>query len=167
MNKFALLILPIAFLNCMSLKSKDENNISEDNLGDRTAHSFRETVISIPITENPKKYENLHFVVTAFINPKESVFGSSTYNAVDLVEKLESRTQSELLKALEFKEPIAWRDLYKLKPTILQTVKKVFDVQYAKWSLRDKYTVEFAITVFYVSNNIENRDFSPRDYYSK
>lgn len=155
------------FIECASIKGKDSDPNELENVGDRTSHSFREMLISIPIADSRNGYENLHLVITASINTKEDSMFSSTFSALNVVEKLEAKVASEILKVTETKEPIKWGEVYRLKPAILAAVKKVFDNEYGKWKHRNRFTVDFAITVFYLSNSLEQREYGVRDFYAK
>ena len=155
------------FLHCLSPGPKSGNDLSATQIGDRTVHNLAEGILSIPIEDGRNEYENLHYVISAFVNPLESAIGSSTYDAVNLLEKFEPRLSAAVLKKVIPKKPVSFAEAQNLQAQILQVANATFKPYYERWSLKAKYSIELDITVFYFSNSIENRRFSPGDYYSK
>ena len=141
--------------------------MSATQIGDRTVHNLAEGILSIPIDDGRNEYENLHYVISAFVNPLESAIGSSTYDAVNLLEKFEPRLSAAILKKVTPKKPILFSEAQNLHAQILQVANATFKPYYERWSLKSKYSIELDITVFYFSNSVENRRFSTGDYYSK
>lgn len=164
-------VLPVlAFfflMHCMSPGPKTGTNVPAEYIGDRTVHSLSEGILSIPIDDGRNEYENLHYVVSAFVNPLESAIGSSTYDAVDLLEKFEPRLSAAIIKKVIPKKPILFSEAQNLHAQILQTANAAFKPYYERWSLKAKYSIELDITVFYFSNSIENRGYSQRGFISK
>lgn len=154
-------------LNCLSPGPKAGSNVPAEYIGDRTVHNLAEGILSIPIEDGRNEYENLHYVVSAFINPLESSIGSSTYDAVSLLEKFEPRLSAAIIRKVVPKKPILLSEAGNLHAQILQVANATFKPYYDRWSLKAKYSIELDITVFYFSNSIENRRFAPGDYYSK
>lgn len=162
-----LLLGPLLLLHCLTPGPKSGNDLSATHIGDRTVHNLAEGILSIPIEDGRNEYENLHYVISAFVNPLESSIGSSTYDAVNLLEKFEPRFSAAILKKVIPKKPILFSEAQNLHAQILQVANATFKPYYERWSLKSKYSIELDITVFYFSNSIENRRFSPGDYYSK
>ena len=160
--------LSIPFLlNCLSPGPKTGSNVPAEYIGDRTVHNLAEGILSIPIEDGRNEYENLHYVVSAFINPLESSIGSSTYDAVSLLEKFEPRLSAAIIRKVVPKKPILLSEAGNLHAQILQVANATFKPYYERWSLKAKYSIELDITVFYFSSSIENRRFAPGDFYSK
>lgn len=167
----ALKILPVfaasLLMHCMSPGPKTGTNVPAEYIGDRTVHNLAEGILSIPIDDGRNEYENLHYVISAFVNPLESSIGSSTYDAVDLLEKFEPRLNAALIRKIVPKKPIAMADAQNLHAQILQVANSTFKPYFDRWALKTKYSIELDITVFYFSNSIENRGYSSRGYTSK
>ena len=161
------LLVPLLLAPCLSTGPKSGNELSATQIGDRTVHSLAEGILSIPIDDGRNEYENLHYVVSAFVNPLESAIGSSTYDAVNLLEKFEPRLSAAIIKKIIPKKPIPFSEAQNLNTQILQVANATFKPFYDRWTLRTKYSIELDITVFYFSNSVENRRFSTGDYYSK
>ncbi len=161
----SLCITPL--VHCLSPGPKTGTDLSANQIGDRTVHSLAEGILSIPIEDGRNDYENLHYIVSAFVNPLEASIGSSTYDAVSLLEKFEPRMNAAILKKVVPRKPISFSEAQNLHAQILQVANVTFKPYYERWSLKGKYSIELDLTVFYFSNSVENRRFSPGDYYSK
>lgn len=160
-------LVPLLLLHCLSPGPKTGSNVPAEYIGDRTVHNLAEGILSIPMEDGRNEYENLHYVISAFVNPLESSIGSSTYDAVNLLEKFEPRLSAAILRKVIPKKPILFSEAQSLHAQILQVANATFKPYYERWSLKSKYSIELDITVFYFSNSVENRRFSTGDYYSK
>lgn len=168
MRKNIFLILAgLLFLNCLTPGPKTGTDVSAAYIGDRTVYNLPEGILSIPIDDGRNEYENLHYVVTAFVNPAEASVGSSTYDAVELLDKFEPRLSAAIVRKVLPKKPMAFSEAQNLHGQILQVANATFKPYFDRWALRSKYSIELDITVFYFSSSIENRGYSPRGFISK
>lgn len=157
---FYLFITSTLFVACFSTGPKTGTDLSASYIGDRTIYNLPEGILSIPIAGGKNDYENLHYVVTAFVNPLESNVGYSTYDALQIVEKFEPRLSAEIIRKIIPKKPISVLEAQTLHLQILQVANQIFKPYYDRWDLRRKYSIELDVTVFYFSNSVERRRYS-------
>ena len=142
---------------CISIPSSVKKRDSAQYTGDRTTHSLGSLVFSVPLEGSKRPYENLHVTVTAIVNPLETVYGETTYDAVKIIDRTEARIRASLYRHLIFSGPANLETINALPAKIIAITEKTFRPVYKKWKYADKFSVEFQITAFYFSER-----FGPR-----
>lgn len=147
---------------CVSLQEQENKVYSASYVGDAETYELKEVVASVRLNDK-NEFMNMHIVFSAIINPKEDFIAPSTYSDLrNIVNRLQSRIQSQVLAELLSMEPAVSLNLQKSKEIFTTKAQAVFDNEFKKWSKSSYFEVKIVVSSLYLTDLSVGKESSPR-----
>lgn len=117
-------------------------------LGDRSAATLDEVVVSLPFRGTSVPYHNLHVALAVFANPMRETSGSP-YEVESLVRRLDARIGSQLSALLAQAGPQSIDSMPALRDSIAKEAEKVLTRALQGWKYAADYKVEVVVHSLY------------------
>ena len=139
----------VALTGCATSPPPAEDGLaSAYSVGDRARAAFDEVVVSLRMRETDAPYQNLHVVVTAFVNPVRQTPGSPD-EARGIVQRAEPRIAAALSRSLGQQHDRSVADSEHLRELARTEAQAVADAAMKQWEYGADYHVEIAVTSLY------------------
>jgi len=109
---------------------------------------FDEVVVSLLLRGATASYQNLHVAHAAVVNARRTTY-SSTYQAQDILRRLEARVAARLSKVLSALGEQSLSDTAALRRRVLTEAQAVVDEALRQWEHGSDYRVEIFIASLY------------------
>jgi len=109
---------------------------------------FDEVVVSLPLRGANAPYQNLHVAPAAVVNVRRTTY-SSTYQAQDILRRLETRVAARLSEVLGSLGEQSLADTSALRRRALTEAQTVVDEALRQWEHGSDYRVEIVIASLY------------------
>ena len=151
-NRTHLCCLGLAFValaaGCVTSPPAEGTAASAYAVGDRARVMFDEVVVSLPLRGANAPYQNLHVAPAAVVNVRRTTY-SSTYQAQDILRRLEIRVAARLSEVLSSLGEQSLSETGALRRRILTEAQTVVDEALRQWEHGSDYRVEMVITSLY------------------
>ena len=125
-----------------------ESTTSAYSVGDRARVMFDEVVVSLPLRGANAPYQNLHVAPAAVVNVRQTTY-TGTYQAQDILRRLETRVASRLSEVLSSLGEQSLSDTSALRRRVLSEAQTVVDEALRQWEHGSDYRVEIVIASLY------------------
>jgi len=142
------LALAVLASGCVTSPPTEGKATSAYSVGDRARVMFDEVVVSLPFRGANAPYQNLHVAPAAVVNVQRTTY-SSTYQAQDILRRLETRVAARLSEVLSGLGEQSLSDTGALRLKILNEAQAVVDDALRQWEHGSEYRVEIVIGSLY------------------
>ncbi len=166
------LLLTSAFLlfilGCGTVHQADNKVSRASYVGDSSSYKF--TPITVTVKDKKGKMLNFNLTFAAIINsvknsheePSKSSSYTSSYDAVGIVRRLQTRIKSQIIQEILYLKPAAITDQQVLHAVLQKKAQAIFDKEYDKWSKSSYYNVKIVITSLYFTDMSVGGEASPK-----
>ena len=164
-------IVLMMFISCVTMPASQQKHTGKaSKVGDLYSIPFAEIVVSVPSSENIKKYQNLHVGFSAIINAdfEQDVYtgklsSGNRYDVGDIVGKTNTRISAVTVTEILNQGFIGVTDFRSLKKMLESKAQATFDSIFSKWDYSSNYKVEIVINSLYLTDGSVGRlEGSPR-----
>jgi hypothetical protein len=138
-------------------------NVSAYSVGDRARVTFDEIVVSLPLQGANAPYQNLHIAPAAIVNVKQTTY-STTYDAQDILRRLETRVAARLTEVLSGLGTQSLANTDALRRKALAEAQAVVDDALRQWKHGSDYRVEMVIASLYWTDTSVGRPQQQRGF---
>ncbi len=142
------LALTVLVPGCVTPPPAEGTPVSGYSVGDRARVIFDEVVVSLPFRGASAPYQNLHIAPAAVVNVRRTTY-SSTYQAQDILRRLETRVAARLSEVLSGLGEQSLSDTTALRRRVLSEAQAVVDEALRQWEHGSDYRVEVVIASLY------------------
>ena len=149
---------------CVTSAPPEGATSSAYSVGDRARVMFDEVVVSLPLRGANAPYQNLHVAPAAVVNVRRATY-SSTYQAQDILRRLESRVAARLSEVLSSLGEQSLSDTGALRRRVLTESQAVVDEALRQWEHGSDYRVEIVIASLYWTDASVGRGQQQRGFW--
>jgi len=133
---------------CVTSPPAEGTAASAYAVGDQARVMFDEVVVSLSLRGANAPYQNLHIAPAAVVNVRRTTY-SSTYQAQDILRRLEIRVAARLSEVLSGLGEQSLSDTGALRRRVLTEAQTVVDEALRQWEHGSDYRVEMLIANLY------------------